>query len=1571
MRKLSVKGTLFFSFVAVLPVSGSAASLAITTPSALGTYTIGQAQIFLNATGGTGNYTWSLASGTLPTGLSIRQIPGNSPAQTGLVGIAVSAGNYAFSLTVNDGSTSVTQAFTARITALTVANIGLPDAFSGTAYSYSLTALNNAAPVTFAVTSPALPPGLSLSAAGVLSGTPTTGGVYNINFSVTDGIDTTYRGFQFLVYAVQLTTSGQLPNATQGISYSTALAASGGAGGYQYAVTGGSLPFGLSLSGAGVISGTTGVNAGLYSFSVTVTDTGHNSYQKTMAIDVVASPSPQAEISLGTIDDVVLGNNYGWQIPTCCGGVAPFTWSASGLPAGLSIRSGSGVTSNYVTPGWGEIWGVASIPGDYNVTATVTDSTGASASLTFPMHVSVLNLAPNYNLPGATINSQYSSTFQIIGGSAPYSVAQIGGFLPDGLALNTASAAAGSFIVAGSPVESGNFDPEFRITDGAGNTLSRNNYFTINNPGGITINNNTDLGSTTPGVNYSFQFNACCAPGYVWTVASGAIPPGLTLSSSGLLSGPAGGSGIYTFLVKVADSTGVASPGFRQFQLNVSPIAITTNSLPYGNLTSAYSTSFAANGGTGTLTWSVAFGYYLPPGLTLATNGALSGTPTATGQYYFGIIAADQSGHTAIRYYDVNIYPAGGSPPPGFAVGPNLGTWHLGTQFIGLGANGGNGTYTWNLVSGTLPPGMAISTNRPNFFSPNQQAGIIGVATTPGNYSFTLSVTSAGQTATRPFTLRMSGLDLQDVALQDAFVNISFTHTFTPLNNAGPVTYTVNGNSTNGAMPPGLSLSGSGVLSGTPTAAGNYVVAMNISDGTDTQYEQYNLYVYAVNIITSGTLPNAVQGGAYSTTLTATGGAGGYAWRISGGGLPNGLTLSSTGAITGNATTGPGPYGFTVTATDTNNASYSRQMSLDVIASPAVPFQIGGFAFNDAVVGERYGWAPGLCCGGTAPFTWTVTGLPTGLTTEPNSNSYLQYPSSPGSVQIYGVPQTVGTYNVTMTVKDASGATSSVTAPLHVSPLDVTLPSTGSAYNLPNGTINLPYSATFSVIGGTGPYSFSQTIMGELPDGLGINSGTLTVSGTPVENGFNFYPGFLFADSTGNTLYRSEGIAIAGAGGSTITVNGNGYYGYFLGTTTVGFFYSTQFSACCAASYVWSVAPNSTLPPGLTLSSSGTLSGTPTAPGSYTILLDAADASNSVNVGVKSFVLVVTPIQITTSFLPAAVVGTSYTASLAATGGTGSLTWTQLISSSSPLPPGLTLTVNGTISGTPSSTGAYNVIIQVTDTSGNMAIRSFVINVSSVPLQLITLTPCRIIDTRNANGPLGGPFISGETSRTIPIPSSACNVPVNAAAYSLNVTVVPRKGTLGYLTVWPTGQAQPLVSTLNSLDGSVLANAAIVPAGTAGAIDAFATDDTDLVVDINGYFAPPAANTLQFYPLTPCRVFDTRDPDGTFGGPSLAGAETRSFPIASSSCGRAGERGRLLAQCDGCAAWRTRLSQHLADGPAAAPGVDPELSRWNDPRQCRYRTGGHQWLGQFLCRQSDRCDRGHQRIFRAARGRRT
>jgi hypothetical protein len=125
---------------------------------------------------------------------------------------------------------------------------------------------------------------------------------------------------------------------------------------------------------------------------------------------------------------------------------------------------------------------------------------------------------------------------------------------------------------------------------------------------------------------------------------------------------------------------------------------------------------------------------------------------------------------------------------------------------------------------------------------------------------------------------------------------------------------------------------------------------------------------------------------------------------------------------------------------------------------------------------------------------------------------------------------------------------------------------------------------------------------------------------------------------------------------------------------------------------------------------------------------------------------------------------------------------------------------------------------------------------SAAALNFYPVTPCRVVDTRFGGPPFGGPEMEGPATRVFPVPASACNIPTTAAAYSLNVTVVP-DGYLGFLTIWPDGGAQPNVSTLNSWDGSVVANAAIVPAGTNGAIDVYVTNPTHVILDIDGYFA--------------------------------------------------------------------------------------------------------------------------------------
>jgi hypothetical protein len=174
----------------------------------------------------------------------------------------------------------------------------------------------------------------------------------------------------------------------------------------------------------------------------------------------------------------------------------------------------------------------------------------------------------------------------------------------------------------------------------------------------------------------------------------------------------------------------------------------------------------------------------------------------------------------------------------------------------------------------------------------------------------------------------------------------------------------------------------------------------------------------------------------------------------------------------------------------------------------------------------------------------------------------------------------------------------------------------------------------------------------------------------------------------------------------------------------------------------------------------------------------------------------------------------------------------------------------------------------------------FVAGSNAAALAFYPLTPCRVADTRNATALLGGPSLAAQSTRSFLILASSCGLPTNAQAYSLNFAAVPKGPSLGFLTAWPAGQSQPLVASLNDQTGTVLSNAVIVPAGNGGAVNVFATDATDLVIDINGYFAPPGPGGLSLYTVAPCRVLDSRLPAG-----SLPFGMSRDVTVAGGSCG--------------------------------------------------------------------------------------
>ena len=128
--------------------------------------------------------------------------------------------------------------------------------------------------------------------------------------------------------------------------------------------------------------------------------------------------------------------------------------------------------------------------------------------------------------------------------------------------------------------------------------------------------------------------------------------------------------------------------------------------------------------------------------------------------------------------------------------------------------------------------------------------------------------------------------------------------------------------------------------------------------------------------------------------------------------------------------------------------------------------------------------------------------------------------------------------------------------------------------------------------------------------------------------------------------------------------------------------------------------------------------------------------------------------------------------------------------------------------------------------------------------------------------------------------SQSCPVEIPVAGLQKPGRLVPHGG-LGYMTVWPTGQTRPLVSTLNDVPGTIIANAAIVPAGTSGDISVYPSNDTDVIIDINGYFAPAGPGGLSLYPAAPCRVIDTRH---VGNGQPFSGTLTPPVDVVHSPC---------------------------------------------------------------------------------------
>ena len=500
--------------------------------------------------------------------------------------------------------------------------------------------------------------------------------------------------------------------------------------------------------------------------------------------------------------------------------------------------------------------------------------------------------------------------------------------------------------------------------------------------------------------------------------------------------------------------------------------------------------------------------------------------------------------------------------------------------------------------------------------------------------------------------------------LPDAFIGIAYSQTFTAIGGTGGRTWTLR----SGSLPSGLTLSTSGVLSGTPTTAGESNFKIRVATASQSDEMDFRLTVFVPLIITtSSPLPNATQGSAYSQSMTVTGGKTPYEWSILSGALPAGLQLSKGGSLSGTPT-GAGTFNFIVQVKDKDDQTAQTAITLVVLPMTITT----GSALPSGTLGTAYSQTFAVS-GGRSPYSWSIaTGsLPAGLTLT-------------GGGILSGTLTAAGSSNFTIRVTDNSSP--ALTAQKSFV-LDVvgTLSIT-TASPLPPGTPGVGYSLTLSASGGTAPYSWSL-VSGSLPAGLSLTGAT--IAGTPTGMGTSSFT-IQVTDSSSPAFSSQKVLFLDIAVPLIITTPSP------LPSGTPGTAYSHNLSAAGGvAPYSWSVVSGA-LPAGLSLSSTGVISGTPSTSGASNFSARVFDSSSPPQNFQKAFTLTIAgSLTITPTSLASGVAGSSYSRTMTVTGGTAPYNWSVTTGT---LPAGLTLS-GPTISGTPTTAGSSTFTIRVTDSS--------------------------------------------------------------------------------------------------------------------------------------------------------------------------------------------------------------------------------------------------------------------------------
>ncbi|MDG5975563.1 hemagglutinin-like protein [Hydrogenophaga taeniospiralis CCUG 15921] len=1189
--------------------------------------------------------------------------------------------------------------------AIVVSPASLPTLTAGTPFSQTLTSSGGTAPYTYTLQSGTLPVGLSLSGAGVLSGTPTERGSYSFTVRSTDSVaDFVDKGYTGTVENPTLSITPTSATAIQSVAFSQTLTAIGGVAPHSYLLETGSFPAGISISSAGVISGTTAAATGAYPVTLRVTDasTGPGSYFELESFTLNVSPPPSVSIA-----------------------VSPASVSEDGatnlvytVTRSLNLASATVVnitTSGTATSGVDYTGGVAtvSIPGGAT-TATITINPTVDGTVETDETVTLTVAAGT----GYTVGAPASATGTILNDDvptasiavAPASVAEDGASnLVYTVTLNQASFSALSvnYTVGGTATSGTDYAAVTSpLVIPAGNTT-----------GTITVDPTAD---TTIETDETVSLTLAAGTGYtvgVPTSATGTILnddlPTLTINDVTLAEGNAGTTNA-TFTVSLSEPAG---PGGVTFDIATA------------NGTATAGVDYVANSLTGQTILAGSSTYTF----TVLINGDTLNEPSET--FFVNVtnvvnaVVADAQGLGTIVNDD---------PLPSLSINDvtvvegNSGTTNAVFTVTLSAASGQTVSVNYATADGTAT-------------QPADYTSASGTLTfTPGQTTQTITVQVAGETvpeANETFFVNLSGATNATIAdnqgvgtitnddvpvsvspstLPNGAVTVAYSQTLTASGGVSPYSFGV----TAGALPAGLSLSSGGVLSGTPTAGGTFNFTATATDsspfpGPFAGSRAYTLVVTPPTIVLPATsLAGGTVGTAYADSITAaSGGTAPYSYAVTAGALPGGLTLNAaSGAITGTPSA-PGTFNFSITATDSSTGTgpytATQAYAITVIDIPPVANAVSlTVAYNAAatpVTLNITGGAATSVAVGTAPSHGTAIAGGTSITYQPTTG--------------YAGPDS---FTYTATNSGGTSAPATVTVTVNDPVITIT-PSGGFA-----ATVGAPYTQTFTWNGGAQPWSGFQVT--NLPAGLSITGTTansVTVSGTPTQAGSFTLNVFATDSSTGNgpyTVGQAFVLSVA-APGLALTP----------AATTFNTPYASPYSQSFTASggtgpYSYAMTAGS-LPSGVSFSGN-TVSGTPTVPGSTNFTITATD-TGSTGTGApfsiaQNYTLTVAAAAIVVSpaTLPGATAGTAYSQTLSASGGVAAYGFSL---SAGSLPTGLTLTTGGALSGTPTEAGSFNFTVTATDANSQTGSRAYTLVVGAPTL---TMTP----PPGTLNAPYGVPF---------------------------------------------------------------------------------------------------------------------------------------------------------------------------------------------------------------------------------------